>query len=263
MKPLSLLGLSFCLVAVAATTPLAQPAGNGELARIEARLTRLEGLLNEQKQLLEQLIRSLQVARETAPASAAPKEVAAVTVAGRVAWTQGSQEAYVYLEGPGAGRGRAAEIRQEGKQFYPPVVVLPVGSRLTFPNGDIVFHNVFSRSPAAVFDLGTIKGGETAPPVTLSRPGHVEIFCNIHPNMRADILVVPNDHYTKVRPDGAFSLPAVPAGSRKLVLWGPRLKPVSQTVEVQPGVSVTFNGEPATPRVHLNKSGRAYGSYDE
>ena len=89
--------------------------------------------------------------------------------------------------------------------------------------------------PAPCSTSGTVKGGETSPPVTLLTPGHVEIFCNIHSKMRADILVVPNGHYTKVRPDGSFALANVPMGSRKLVLWGPRLKPATQVVDVRTG----------------------------
>jgi plastocyanin len=275
----------FLVLGLAAVAPA---AANDELARIEATLARLENELSEQKQLLRkvlevdqrryeallELVRSLPgaPAREVAvpapvpPPAAAPASAGAptsVTIAGRVSFTQGPQEAYVYLEERGASRGRTAQIRQEGRHFDPPVLVVPVGSRVTFPNADIVFHNVFSRSPAAVFDLGTIKGGQTGPPVTLSRPGHIEIFCNIHPTMRADILVVPGERYTRVQPDGSFTLPAVPSGNRKLVLWGPQLKPSSRMVEGRPGVSVSFSAEPAAPRVHLNKHGRAYGSYDE
>jgi plastocyanin len=183
-------------------------------------------------------------------------------LSGRVQLPSPGEEAYIYVEGRGSPRPRALEIRQEGKQFTPAVSVVPVGSRVTFPNADTVFHNVFSRTPGAVFDLGTVKGGETSPPVTLLAAGHVEVFCNIHSKMRADILVVPNGHYTKVRPDGSFVLANVPVGSRKLVLWGPRLKPATQTVDVHAGATVKFTTEAAAPRAHLNKQGRAYPSYE-
>jgi hypothetical protein len=65
-----------------------------------------------------------------------------------------------------------------------------------------------------------------------------------------------------VRPDGSFVLANVPVGSRKLVVWGPRLKPVIQTVDVRPGITVKFTAEAARPAVHLNKQGRAYPSYE-
>jgi plastocyanin len=187
---------------------------------------------------------------------------ATALVSGKVQLPAGAQEAYVYVDGRGSPRPKQLEIRQEGKQFTPPVSVVPVGSRVTFPNADTVFHNVFSRTPGTVFDLGTVKGGESSPPVTLVTPGHVEIFCNIHSKMRADVLVVPNTLYTKVRADGTFALASVPVGSRKLVVWGPGLKAVAQTVEVRNGVTVKFAPESAPTRPHMKKDGKAYPSYE-
>jgi hypothetical protein len=53
-------------------------------------------------------------------------------------------------------------------------------------------------------------------------------------------------------------------GTRKVVLWSPTLKPVSQQVEVTPkGGTATFNSEAMSIKPHLNKRGQAYGSYDE
>ena len=100
--------------------------------------------------------------------------------------------------------------------------------------------------------------------MSLTHPGHVEIFCNIHSRMRADILVVPNAFFAKVKGDGSFELPGVPVGNRKLVVWGPTIKPAAQQVEVtSSGANVSFSPDPAPPRPHMNKFGQAYGSYDE
>ena len=86
----------------------------------------------------------------------------------------------------------------------------------------------------------------------LLKPGPVEIFCNIHSKMRADVLVVPNNHWTRVAADGSFSLSGVPVGSRKIVLWSPTLKPISQQVDVTPkggdgDVHVRSDVGPAAP----------------
>jgi plastocyanin len=183
-----------------------------------------------------------------------------------VRWPKEATEAYVYVEGTRgpSGRGKTLEIKQRDKQFSPQVAVVAVGTRLSFPNFDAVFHNVFSRSPGNAFDLGGIKAGEKPGSVVVSQPGHLEIFCNIHSKMRADVLVVPSGYYAKVRADGSFEIPSVPIGARKLVLWGPSLKAASQRVEVAPGgttVSFTPEAEPTKP--HTNKYGQPYGSYDE
>jgi len=191
----------------------------------------------------------------------------AATITGRVK-TSGSQplgEAYVYVDGMrSSARGHTVEIKQRDKQFSPRVVVVPLGTKLLFPNQDTVIHNVFSTAPGNSFDIGSVKGGETSPPVVLLKPGPVEIFCNIHSKMRADVLVVPSGHYAKVRSDGSFELPGVPIGSRKVVLWSPALKPVSQRVEVTAeGATVSFGAELEATKPHTNKFGQPYGSYDE
>jgi plastocyanin len=189
------------------------------------------------------------------------------TVTGRVRTSgQPLGDAYVYLDGPRASpvRGQTIEIKQKDKQFSPRVAVVPLGTRVVFPNQDTVIHNVFSTASGNAFDLGSIKAGETSAPVTLLKPGVVEVFCNIHAKMRSDILVVPNSHWTRVAPDGSFSLSGVPLGARRVVLWSPAAKPIAQQVEVTAkGGTVTFTAEPAAIRPHLNKRGAAYGSYDE
>jgi plastocyanin len=285
------------LIGLGAAVPrpaFAQTAPATDVARLQAEVARLDRELREQKQLLLQVMQAdqqrydmvLQLLRSSSPGAAAaalpapatprpdsaggsptPAPAAAApavaTLTGSVRLPRGVQEAYVYLDGHGPARARAVEIKQQGKQFSPQVAVVPVGSKITFPNADTVFHNVFSRTPGAVFDLGTVKGGEKSQPVTLVQPGHVEIFCNIHSRMRADVLVVPNGYYTKVRPDGSFALAGVPVGSRKLVLWGAGLKPASQMVEIRPGATVSLTGEAGAPGAHMNKNGEAYRSYDE
>jgi len=174
-------------------------------------------------------------------------------------------EAYVYVDGPKviASRGRTVEIKQRGKQFAPPVTVVQTGTRVLFPNEDKIFHNVFSPTPGAAFDLGTVKAGDRPNPIALMKPGHVEIFCNIHSGMRADVLVVPNAHWTRVRPDGTFQISGVPFGPRQVVVWGPGLKPAAQRVELNgTGAVANFAPEAAPAQRHLNKSGGEYGSYE-
>src|SRR5262245_17441905 len=63
-----------------------------------------------------------------------------------VVWLEG-------VEGPPPSPGRAA-IAMRDKKFDPTVVLLPVGSTLTFPNADPILHNVFSVSTGNHFDLG-------------------------------------------------------------------------------------------------------------
>lgn len=193
-------------------------------------------------------------------AAAAPRG----TISGRIRGAAAA-ESYVYVDGlrSMAPRTSSVVIKQSARQFVPSVAVVQVGTRAFFPNEDKIFHNVFSRTPGAVFDLGTVKVGERPEPVVLSKPGHVEVFCNIHSSMRADVLVVPNAHWTRVRADGSFQIPGVPVGGQRVVLWGPNIKPVSQRVDVTAsGATLSFAAEEQIRKPHVNKHGGAYESYE-
>jgi plastocyanin len=279
----------------------AAPGAPPDVAQLQTDVARLQQELREQKQLLLQFMQVdqqrydmlLQIipssqggppsasavpSMPSLPSTAVPApavgpetvekaiKAGSGTISGRVRLPKEASDVYVYVDGTRgpSGRGKTFEIKQKEKQFLPRVAVVPVGTRLSFPNMDAVFHNVFSKSSGNAFDLGGIKAGEKPGSVIVSQPGHVEIFCNIHSKMRADVLVVPSGYYAKVRPDGSFELPSVPIGSRKLVLWGPGLKPASQRVDVTPGgATVSFAAEVDPVRPHTRKDGQPYGSYDE
>src|SRR5262249_34596412 len=118
-----------------------------------------------------------------------PKKVGGKgTIVGKI--RGGDGDAYVYLEDISAPGGGAASIKQEGREFVPRVLAVQKGTRVSFPNRDAIFHNVFSVTPDSSFDLGSYKQGESRS-VTLTKPGVVNVYCNMHPNMAAYILVTP------------------------------------------------------------------------
>jgi len=158
---------------------------------------------------------------------------------------------------------RSIEIMQKNREFVPDTVVAQRGTRVSFPNADPVLHNVFSPSPTQPFDLGSYHQGEKAGVVRLFASGVVEVFCNMHSKMQADILVVPNHHYVKVNPDGSFRLDNVPIGSRQVAAWTPDAHPVSETVNLTAsGASVNFALRPE-PHAHATKEGKPYDSYNK
>lgn len=126
----------------------------------------------------------------------------------------------IYLQGPGLVPGvpDRATLTQKSLRFHPEIVVVPVGSTVSFPNEDPIFHNVFSLSKAKQFDLGYYPKGQTRV-VTFERPGVVQVYCHIHADMSAAILVVPSSWWTRPTPDGSFSMKSVPPGSYELVAW--------------------------------------------
>jgi plastocyanin len=128
----------------------------------------------------------------------------------------------IYVEGPSAqaipSNGIAASIEQTHREFQPDFVVIPAGSRISFPNFDPIFHNVFSLSKPRAFDLGNYSIGQTRM-VTFMNPGIVYVNCHLHPNMAASIVVSPTRWYAKANEDGHFELADLPAGKYTLVAW--------------------------------------------
>jgi plastocyanin len=113
-----------------------------------------------------------------------------------------------------------ARLAQKGQAFQPRVVVVPRGGAVDFPNLDPIFHNVFSMSPVRRFDLGKYPRGQSRR-VTFPKPGVVGVFCDLHSNMSAFVLVVPNRAFARPADDGRWCLPALPPGRHEIVVWHP------------------------------------------
>jgi plastocyanin len=126
----------------------------------------------------------------------------------------------VYLEGSGLDPGTPtkATLTQRNQRFDPEIVVIPVGSTVSFPNADPIFHNIFSLSKVKQFDLGYYPAGQTRT-VTFDRPGLVQVYCHLHADMSAAILVLPTASWTRPAPDGSFALPGISPGTYELIAW--------------------------------------------
>lgn len=79
-------------------------------------------------------------------------------------------------------------IGQKDKMFTVENLKVKVGDTVAFMNDDPFFHNVFSLSPAATFDLGSYPLGESRT-VTFEETGEVLVECAIHPSMQMVIKV--------------------------------------------------------------------------
>jgi plastocyanin len=171
----------------------------------------------------------------------------------------------VYLEGvPGVlPAPQAKEIRQKDLAFTPGVMVVTTGTTVEFPNDDKVFHNVFSVSNAGRFDLGLYKSG-TKRSVTFKKPGTIDVYCNIHPQMAAKIKVLDTAYHAITGADGSFRIRSVPPGTYPIVAWQ------AHGDEHRGEVTVMADGvasvalslvEGAPSKRHLRKDGTPYGRY--
>lgn len=140
----------------------------------------------------------------------------------------------VYLEGRRSAPPQTVTLAQEGRRFSTDTVVIAAGSKVSFPNNDPIFHNVFSLSKAKSFDLGNYPRGETRV-VTFNEPGVVVVNCQLHSNMAAVIFVTPNQWYTKADREGRFALRDVPPGKYTLVAWHKSAGYFRREIALEPG----------------------------
>jgi len=127
--------------------------------------------------------------------------------------------------------GAVPQLAQKDQSFVPRVVAVAAGGAVDFPNEDPIYHNVFSLSSVRRFDLGKYpKGGSKR--VTFPRTGLVNVYCDIHSNMEAFVLVLPNHAFARPTATGAFALPALPAGMYELHVWHPDFGETSTSVQV-------------------------------
>jgi plastocyanin len=157
-----------------------------------------------------------------------------------------AQELIVYLDGPPASKpSRHAFVEQKNRNFTASIIPVLAGGLVEFSNQDTVRHHIRSRAKPWDFNLSPRSPGTTvlrsfqAPPA--GGLGVVPIYCDIHPHMRAHVLVMPSEHYALLpERGGGFKLDGVPPGTYTLSAWHPTLKPLPVKVVVQAGKSVTL-----------------------
>jgi plastocyanin len=173
-----------------------------------------------------------------------------------VAWIPG-------LRGPEAPQPR---MSSRDKRFEPRVLAVPKGTKVTFPNYDKIFHNVFSLSEAGRFDLGLYRNGASRT-TSFDTPGVVRVYCNIHPQMAAYVVVLDGSLYAQTGKDGIALLSGVPAGRQVVKIWEERGGEWSGSVVVPAGataeLTVPFDASRWKDQPHKNKYGRDYPPPDD
>jgi plastocyanin len=152
-------------------------------------------------------------------------------------------------------------VKQVGKRFIPELVAVTAGGSVSFPNGDPLLHNVFSQTTERSFDLGSFPQGETRVR-TFPRLGVLDIHCNIHPEMSATLVVLPNAKFTMASASGSFEIKDVPAGTWTVFAYSRRAaQPAKMQVTVTAGgtaeVEISLQ-EVQREFKHKNKYGEAY-----
>ncbi len=122
-------------------------------------------------------------------------------------------------------------LRQTPDGIRPRVLFVTQNTEVEFRNEDKVYHKPFSVSPAKRFDLGRFGPGEKQT-VSFEQIGVVQVFCELHPESWAFIVVLPDKLYTRPDPNGSFVLSDLPEGKYSLTVWHPEFGAKSQTIAV-------------------------------
>ncbi len=139
-----------------------------------------------------------------------------------------------------SGAAQHAVLRQHGERFTPHVLPVMRGTTVDFVNDDDLFHNVFSLSRTKEFDLGRYPRGSSKSAV-FDRPGVVQVFCHIHSDMSALVLVLDNPYFAAPDAAGRYVIPNLPAGDYTVVAWHERIRPIPHRMHLEPGQAVQLD----------------------
>ena len=164
---------------------------------------------------------------------------------------------------------RIPKLVQKDKSFHPPLIVIPVGGKVEFPNRDPFFHNVFSLFEGKRFDLGLYEGGTTRF-VQFDKPGISFIFCNIHAEMSAVVIALATPYYAISNANGDITFPEVPPGRYDVQIFHAAVSPETLraahreiTLTSADSSLGTFSlAETDALSAHKNKYGRDYDRPD-
>jgi plastocyanin len=151
------------------------------------------------------------------------------------------------------------EMVTRRKEFAPRLLVVPRGAKVRFPNEDPILHNVFSVSAPNQFDLGLYQQGP-GKEKRFEKPGVVRVYCNVHHDMVAYILVLDTPFHTSPDANGEFALLGLPRGKGKLTVWHEQADPWTMSVDLPQKGPLTVDLQIVRPLIpsHLNKSGKSY-----
>lgn len=155
----------------------------------------------------------------------------------------------------------ANSVTSKDKRFDPRILAVPKGTTVKFPNVDSIYHNAFSLSPGNAFDMGLYRKGASRD-VVLKNPGIVRVYCNIHPDMAASVVVVDGNAFAVVQADGSYRIDGIPPGRHEVHIWSDVAGEQVVTLAFEADRTTAWSPELDATKyqrvAHTNKHGKAY-----
>jgi plastocyanin len=131
-------------------------------------------------------------------------------------------------------KAEPAIMDQSGYTFLPGFLIAQAGQKVVFRNSEDVIHNVRvteASEQKPVFNVATVASGSYE---HTFEPGYYTVTCDIHPTMRASILVTATPYTATTGADGGFSIQNVKPGPYDLTVYAGDA-PVTRPIEVKAG----------------------------
>lgn len=130
-------------------------------------------------------------------------------------------------------KAEPAIMDQSGYEFLPGFLLAQTGQVVHFRNSEDVLHNIRvseSSQQKGIFNVATVPFGSYEH--TFTEPGLYNVGCDIHPTMRASILVTATPYTATTAEDGSFTMTNVRSGRYNLTVYA-GAAPVVRSIEVK------------------------------
>lgn len=150
----------------------------------------------------------------------------------------------VYLEETGRKRSyppptQLARLIQQNTTFVPHVLPVLRGTKVEIINKDDYYHNVFSNSEGKRFNIGRQVTNAVVTEV-FETSAFIPVFCDVHLDMSAYVVVLDNPFFAQPVSDGSFSISGIPTGTYRLNVWHERLSGTPQEIVIEEGAVLSF-----------------------
>lgn len=152
------------------------------------------------------------------------------------------------------------EMKMQRKQFLPRALPIVPGTEVRFPNFDPILHNAFAPAGPHAFDVG-LYGRDEIRSHVFKKAGLVRVYCNVHHDMVAHVLVLDTPYFARPDASGQFRLDVPQGTTGELFVWHERARLWRQKLDGSAATPLAIELDLSRPRVppHMNKFGKPYG----